>query len=86
MIGVEKMGNKVSSVLGTECTLTIENCDKSGKLSFAECSLEIMGDLEELNLPVDILSTDPIADASAVQDMLRHLLHWTELRPVSTGL
>ncbi|MBX9569011.1 MAG: hypothetical protein K2X77_08955 [Candidatus Obscuribacterales bacterium] len=71
------MGNLVSSVLETESTLTI---DISIIRSFNESSQDI---LEELNLPKDILSSDPIADASDVQDVLDHLLHWTDWRPAS---
>ncbi len=61
--------------MATESTATFEkrvlSCDESSQDSI----------LEELNLPTDILSADPMADASDVQDTLKHLLHWTDWRP-----
>lgn len=61
------MGNLVSSVLDTESALS------------NDCSQDI---LAELNLPMDLLSTDPIDD-SDIQATLNHLLHWTEWRPAT---
>lgn len=66
--------------MATESTATFEkrvlSCDESSQDSI----------LEELNLPTDILSADPMADASDLQDTLKHLLHWTDWRPAQLSI